>query len=82
VTALEPQGAPSGEGALDIRIIGGNPSPEEVAATTAVVGAVLEELVAQQARVDVAVPTAWSRNQRPFRAPITPGAGAWRSFSG
>jgi hypothetical protein len=67
---------------LDIRILGGNPTAEEVAATTAVVSAVLEELVTEQGRLTLAGPSAWARSQRPFRSPIAPGDGAWRGFSG
>jgi hypothetical protein len=77
VTGVEPEGTP-----LDIRITGGNPSPEDIAATTAVLSAALEELGAEHGRLDDAGPSAWQRSQRPFRSPITTGTGVWRSFSG
>ena len=80
MTLREPQGEQLSE--IDIRILGGNPTPEEVAATTAVVSAVLEELVAEQGRVTQPGPTTWAHTQRPFRSPITPGYGSWRGFSG
>jgi len=66
----------------DIRILGGNPSPMDVAATTAVLTAALEELAEENGRVTASGPSAWERSQRPFRTPITRGAGAWRGFSG
>ena len=75
-----PEGTPNELG-LDIRVIGGNPTAEEIAATTAVVSAVLEELAEEQGRVTVTGPSAWARSQRPFRSPIAPGNGAWRGFS-
>jgi len=67
---------------FDIRIVGGNPTPEEIAATTAVLTAVVEELAAEQGRVEPSRQSAWQRSQRPFRTPIAPAAGAWRGFSG
>ena len=65
----------------DIRILGGNPSHMDVAATTAVLTAALEELAEENGRVSASGPSAWERSQRPFRAPITRGSGAWRGFS-
>ena len=81
MTAAEPEGTPNARG-LDIRVIGGNPTAAEIAATTAVVSAVLEELAEEQGRVTAPGPSAWARSQRPFRSPIAPGNGAWRGFSG
>jgi hypothetical protein len=66
----------------DIEVIGGSPDSEELAAVTAVLAGVLEELAAEQGRREQAVTSAWARSQRAVRAPLTPGAGAWRSFSG
>ena len=65
-----------------IRVVGGSPSPEELAAITAVLTTVLDELSAEQVRHASAGPSAWQRSQRPIRATIVPGAGAWRSFTG
>ena len=65
--------------APEIRIIGGNPTPEEIAAVTAVVAAALEEAA------DAVAPTprsAWSWSQRGLRAPIRVHPGAWRGFIG
>jgi aryl-alcohol dehydrogenase-like predicted oxidoreductase len=66
----------------DVAVISGNPDPEELAALTAVLAEVLEELAAEQGRRESAVTSAWSRSQRGVRGTIVPGAGAWRSFSG
>ncbi|MBN9606078.1 MAG: acyl-CoA carboxylase subunit epsilon [Actinomycetales bacterium] len=67
------------EAGVDIRFTGGNPSPEEVAAATAVITAALEQAVAEQRTREDGSPSAWSRSQRGLRHPLEPG---WRSFSG
>jgi hypothetical protein len=66
----------------DLAIISGNPDTEELAALTAVLTEVLDELAAEQGRRQNSVPDAWARSQRDVRGPIQPGPGAWRSFSG
>jgi len=65
----------------DIRITGGSPTPEEVAAVTAVLQASLAELAAEQELLDSTAPSAWQRSQRQLRVPLHSGRGAWRSFS-
>ena len=72
-------GAEAGVEGVDIRFTGGNPSPEEIAAATAVITAALEQSVAEQRTRDDGAPSAWSRSQRGLRRPLEPG---WRSFSG
>jgi len=67
--------------AVDIQITGGSPTPEEVAAVTAVLQATLDELAAEQAMRSGLAVTAWQRSQRQLRAPLHPGPGAWRGFS-
>ena len=62
----------------DIRITGGDPTPEEIAAVTAVLGAALEELASEQGRRTGGGPTAWQRSQRAVRRPLI--RGAWRDF--
>ncbi|MCU1404895.1 MAG: acyl-CoA carboxylase subunit epsilon [Glaciihabitans sp.] len=65
-----------------ISIVAGNPNAVEVAAVTAVLAAVLEEL---RGVADVPVPASrsmWERGSSSLRQPIRPGAGAWRAFSG
>ena len=64
----------------EIRIVGGSPTPAEIAAVTAVLQATLAQLADEATRKDVG-PTAWQRSQRPLRGPLHPGAGAWRGFS-
>ena len=73
-------GGGEGEGrqAYDIHISGGGPTPEEIAAVTAVLTAALEELAGESRRRQRLVPTAWERSQRAIRAPLTPGA--WATF--
>jgi hypothetical protein len=66
----------------DITVISGNPDAEDLAALTAVLAGVLEELAEEQGRREAAVTSAWSRTQRNLRSPIQPGVGAWRSFNG
>jgi hypothetical protein len=68
VTAPEP---------TEIRIVSGNPDPEEIAAVTAVLSAALEELGGEQRRRQNGGPSAWQRSQRAVRSPLV--RGAWRS---
>lgn len=68
--------------APDIQITGGSPTPEEVAAVTAVLQASLAELAAQQELLDGDGVSAWQRSQRQLRGPLHNARGAWRSFSG
>jgi gamma-glutamyl:cysteine ligase YbdK (ATP-grasp superfamily) len=66
---------------LDLRIVSAGATAEDIAAVTAVLHAALNELTAQldaEARPTV---SAWQRSQRALRAPLRPGAGAWRGFS-
>ena len=65
----------------EIRIVGGSPTPAEVAAVTAVLTAVLGELAEEANRTDQGQ-TAWQRSQRQLRAPVRAGVGAWRAFTG
>jgi len=64
----------------EIRIVGGSPTPAEIAAVTAVLQATLAQLADEATRKDVG-PTAWQRSQRQLRMPLHPGAGVWRGFS-
>lgn len=63
--------------APDIRILGGNPDAEEVAAITAVLAAALDELAGEQRRAQSSGQTAWQRSQRAIRRPLV--RGAWRT---
>jgi hypothetical protein len=65
-------------GAPEIRIVGGNPSPEEIAAVTAVLSAALDELAGQERRAGDAGSTGWQLSQRAVRRPLA--RGGWRDF--
>ena len=65
----------------DIRIVGGSPSTEEIAATTAVLDAVLEELAAEHGRVKLNGQSGWTLSQRPIRQMTGLPSGGWRNFS-
>ena len=67
---------------VSFTVVAGDPTPAELAAVTAVVGAVLEEIASDHERATVPGVSAWQRNQRPVRQPITRGTGTWRAFSG
>jgi len=77
-----PSDAAEPRAAADIAIVGGNPTAVEVAAVTAVLTGVLEELANELGRTEAAGPSAWQRSQRPIRSAVHPGAGVWRGFSG
>jgi hypothetical protein len=68
--------------AVDIRIDSGSPTAEELAAVTAVITGIVDELSANESTRARTITTAWQRSQRTVRSAITPGDGAWRSFSG
>jgi hypothetical protein len=61
-------------------VLSGNPTPEELAAVTAVIEAMIEEQGADDARRGRGM-SAWQRSQRSIRETLAPGYGAWRSFS-
>ena len=61
-----------------IKITGGRPSDEEIAALTAVLTAALDELAGDHRRRQRLTPSAWERSQRAVRTPLTPGT--WQTF--
>jgi hypothetical protein len=65
--------------APDIRILGGDPTPAEIAAVTAVLTSALEELASESRRRADSGPTGWQASQRHIRRPLP--FGAWRNFS-
>jgi hypothetical protein len=73
---------PQANGSVGIDIVGGNPTASEVAAVTAVLAGVLEEISGRVEAETERPVSAWSRSQRPIRTPLHPGAGLWRGFSG
>jgi hypothetical protein len=62
----------------DIRLVRGNPTPEELAAVTAVLTAVAGELEGRQ--TPPVKRSAWEHSQRPIRTPVVPGVTSWRTF--
>ncbi|WP_353988446.1 acyl-CoA carboxylase subunit epsilon [Ruicaihuangia caeni] len=64
---------------LDLRLVGGSPKPEELAAAHAVLEQAVRELHAHHEDAD-AGSSAWQRSQRSMRTPITPGPGRWQAF--
>ncbi|MCS0499499.1 acyl-CoA carboxylase subunit epsilon [Protaetiibacter mangrovi] len=56
-----------------VRVVGGDPTPEELAATTAVLQAALDELAGMHRRAHRS-PTRWQRESKGLRAPLEPGA--------
>ena len=58
-----------------LTIVSGQPTPEETAAVTVVLTALLSQ-PAPEARP---APSQWSDRSRFLRAPVTPGPGAWRA---
>lgn len=65
----------------DFEVVAGRPTPEELAAVTAVITSMIEDLVDGQ-HIEGPLVSAWQRSQRSIRSPLVPHAGAWRSFSG
>lgn len=57
-------------------------TPAEVSAVTAVLRGVLREESDNLRLTPEAGQSAWQRGQRGVRAPVVPGAGHWRGFSG
>ncbi|MDI2099373.1 acyl-CoA carboxylase subunit epsilon [Ruicaihuangia caeni] len=64
---------------LDLRLVGGSPTPEELAAAHAVLEQAVRELHAHHEQPD-AESSRWQRAQRAMRTPIVPGPGRWQSF--
>ena len=66
----------------DIRVLSASATDDDIAAVTVVVTQALAELADELgAEVGPGV-SAWQRSQRQLRTQLSPGAGAWRSFSG
>ncbi|TWX40246.1 acyl-CoA carboxylase subunit epsilon [Frigoribacterium sp. ACAM 257] len=66
-----------------LRVVGGAPTPEELAAVTAVLAALEAEAAAARATTPrSSAPSGWSSRAARLRAPLASGPGRWRSFSG
>lgn len=70
--------------AIDLHIVRGNPTDEEIAALTAVLSAVIAEQAARAADTAPAplVRSTWDRTRRNLRTGISAGPGHWRAFTG
>jgi hypothetical protein len=64
--------------AARIRVTSGSPTPEEVAAVTAVMVATLEQLAEEAFVQEDDAPSAWERSRRGLRRPLV--RGEWRRF--
>jgi len=64
--------------AARLRITSGEPTDVEVAAVTAVVAAVLEQLAGEEHVQAPSPASGWERHRRSIRRPLT--RGDWRSF--
>ncbi|WP_328706907.1 acyl-CoA carboxylase subunit epsilon [Clavibacter zhangzhiyongii] len=71
-------GSPAPLGGL--RVLGGAPTEEEIAAVTAVLAALAAQPAAEQPVRPA--PDAWQRSQRAVRGTLVPGPGRWRGFAG
>lgn len=70
------------ERGVDVRVISGSPTADEIAAVTAVLTAAVVEEAAGADAVPSLGPSAWQRSQRILRTPLQAGPGRWRNFSG
>jgi hypothetical protein len=68
--------------APDLRIVSTGADAEEVAAVSAVLTAALQQLAADLEVSGGPRVSAWQRSTRSVRGTLSPGPGAWRSFSG
>lgn len=70
--------------AIDLRIVRGNPTDEEIAALTAVLSVAITEQAVRDAETAPAplVRSTWDRTRRNLRSGITVGPGHWRGFTG
>ena len=66
--------------APELTILGGNPSPEEIAALTPVLTIALDEVASEQRRRGDGQNSGWHRSQRAIRTPLT--RGTWASSGG
>ena len=65
---------------LDLRVVAGRPSDEELAAVTAVLHAAVAERSAVPESLVVPNGRHWQRVNGLLRTPLTPGPREWRSF--
>ena len=63
----------------ELRVMSGNPTPEELAAVISVLQAMVIELGGARQKISH-LETAWAASQRPIRTALVPGHTSWRSF--
>ena len=73
-------GAPAAHEVLDLRVVAGSPTLEELAAVTAVLHAAVAEQGTIPEPLEVQDGRHWQRANGFLRGPVAPGPGAWRSF--
>ncbi len=66
---------------VDVRLLRGSPTPDEIAAVTAVLTSAVVEEASHSEAVPSDGPSAWQRSQKAVRSPVTAGPGRWRNFS-
>ena len=66
---------------LEVRVVRGNPTSDELAAVVSVLEAMAAELEGTRVLAAEKAASAWRLSQRPIRTPILPGITRWRSFS-
>ncbi len=62
-----------------IKVIAGNPSPEELAAVVAILEAAHAEQVTEGKKIAKKPASSWNRNTGMFRNDLMPGYGQWRA---
>lgn len=62
-----------------IKVIAGNPSPEELAAVVAILEAAHAEQITEGKKKVKKPASSWNRNTSIFRNDLTPGFGQWRA---
>ena len=67
---------------LQLSVVNGNPTHDELAAVSAVLARSLEELAEDIADSAPVAISAWEQSQRPIRQTIVRGVTTWRGFSG
>jgi hypothetical protein len=62
-----------------LKVISGNPSPEELAAVVAILEAAHAQQVSEGKKQVKKPASSWNRNTSIFRNDLTPGFGQWRA---
>ena len=73
-------GEAAAEQPIDVRVVAGQPTVEELAAVTAVLHAAVREQAAAPEAPAAGNGRHWQLAHGFLRSPVVPGPGAWRSF--